>query len=123
LVRVDLAEVRRGLGLPAAEDRAGWERIRSLLRESVGESTFAIWIEPLELIAIDRNGTLVISAPAATASWLRDRFGRVIAGCADRAGHQLRLADEPERWALGRNDRHAGALSAAEGEINQTEVS
>ena len=35
-VRVDHAEVRRGLGLPAREDRAGWERIRSMLLEAVG---------------------------------------------------------------------------------------
>jgi hypothetical protein len=122
-VRVDLAEVRRGLGLPTAEDRVAWERIRSTLREAVGDSTFLIWLEPLELIAVDRNGTLVIAAPTQTASWVRDRFGRLIAGCAERAGHQLRLAEEPERRALGRNTGHPGAVSAPGREINQTEVS
>jgi hypothetical protein len=122
-VRVDLAEVRRGLGLPAAEDRVAWERVRSTLREAVGDSTFAIWLEPLELIAIDRNGKLVVSAPVQTLSWVRARFGRLIAGCAGRVGHQLRLADESESRALARNDRHAGAVSALAPEINQTEVS
>jgi hypothetical protein len=122
-VRVDLAEVRRGLGLPAAEDRAGWERIRSMLLEAVGDSTFALWIEPLELIAVDRSGALVVAAPTEMVSWVRERFGRIIAGCAERAGHQLRLADESERRALGPNDGRAGAVFAVAPEINQTEVS
>jgi hypothetical protein len=122
-VRVDLAEVRRGLGLPAAEDRAGWERIRSTLLEALGESTFALWIEPLELIAVDRSGALVIAAPPDTVSWVQARFGRIIAAFAQRVGHQLRLADEPERRALGPNDGRAGAVFAAAPEINQTEVS
>jgi hypothetical protein len=122
-VRVDLAEVRRGLGLPAREDRAGWERIRSMLLEAVGESTFALWLEPLELIAVDRNGALVMAAPADTVSWVRDRFGRIIAACAERAGHELRLADESERRALERNEGNAAAVFALAPEINQTEVS
>ena len=122
-VRVDLAEVRRGLGLPAAEDRAAWERIRSTLLEAVGESTFALWLEPLELIAVDRNGALVIAAPADTVSWVQARFGRIIAAFAERVGHQLRLADEPERRALGPNDGRADAVFAVAPELNQKEVS
>ena len=103
-VRVDLAAVRRGLGMPTREDRGDWERIQSLLFDAVGESTFAIWLEPLELIAIDTSGALVIAASPQTASWVRERFGRLIAGCAQRVGRELRLADEPERRALGRDD-------------------
>lgn len=103
-VRVDLAEVRRGLGLPAFDDRDDWERIRMSWLDAVGESTFAIWLEPLELIAIDRTGALVIAAPPDTVSWVRERFGRLIAAGAERAGRELRLADEPERRALGPND-------------------
>lgn len=114
--------MRRGLGLPAAEHRARWDQIRVLLHEAVGESTFAIWLEPLELIAVARNGTLVVGAPADTASWVRDRFGRLISGCAERAGHELRLAEEPERRALGhRGERPAPAAPASH--INQQEVS
>ncbi len=63
---------------------------------------FAIWLEPLELIAIDANRTLVVASPAQTVSWVGKRFGRLIAGCAEHAGRQLRFADEPERAALGR---------------------
>ena len=121
-VRVDLADVRRGLGLPVCDDRGDWEGIRRLLFDAVGESTFAIWLEPLELIAIDTSGALVIAAPPQTASWVRERFGRLIARCAQRVGRELRLADEPERIALGRDDgrRAAGARAL---EINRKEVS
>ncbi len=122
VVRVDLAEVRRGLGLPACDDREDWERMRRLLFDAVGESTFAIWLEPLELIAIESSGRLVIAAPSQTASWVRERFGRLIAGCAQRVGRELRLAEEPERRALGRDDGRP-AVSARALEINQKEVS
>ena len=50
-VNVDLEAVRRGLALPTTDDRGDWERIRGLLGETVGESRFAIWLAPLELVA------------------------------------------------------------------------
>jgi hypothetical protein len=102
LVRIDLDEVRRGLGIPTATDRSDWQRIRELLEETVGESTFAIWLEPVELIAVDGECRLVLAVPAATASWTTNRFGRLLANCSARVGRELRLADEPERIALGR---------------------
>jgi len=99
-VQVDLAEVRQGLELPASDDRADWEGIRTALLDAVGESTFAIWLEPLQLIGIDNSSALLLAAPTDTESWLRDRFGRLIAGCAERAGREVRLSNEPERTAL-----------------------
>jgi len=121
-VRVDLAEIRRGVGLPTAEDRSDWERIRTQLADIVGESTFAIWLEPLELIAIDGGGALVAAAPPQTVSWVRERFGRLMSGCAQGGGRELRLADEPERVAFGRNDGRPAATSRGL-EIKQKEVS
>jgi hypothetical protein len=121
-VRVDLDEVRRGLGLPGVADRGDWERIRTLLHEAVGESQFGIWLEPLELIAIDASGALVVAAPAAKRSWIRDRFGRLLDRCSQQTSRELRLADEPERRALGReNGRPASAAPASHN--NQQEVS
>ncbi len=81
LVRVDLDEVRRGLGLPTAADRGDWGRIRALLEAAVGECTFEIWLAPVELIAVDSDRRLVLAAPPATASWTTERFGRVLARC------------------------------------------
>jgi hypothetical protein len=121
-VRVDLDEVRRGLGLPGVADRDDWERIRSLLLGAVGESRFEIWLEPLELIAIDASGALVVAAPADTCSWVRGRFGPVLTHCSQQASRELRLADEAERIALARGDGRPAP--AAHGlHINQQEVS
>jgi hypothetical protein len=100
LVQVDLDSVRRGLGLPVLPDRDAWDRIRVGLRDAVGDSTFEIWLDPLELIAVDTTDALVISAPPATCSWVRSRYAGVLTRCAEREGRALRLADEPERRAF-----------------------
>jgi len=105
MVRVDLDDVRRGLGLATSPDRGDWQRIRELLEGTVGESTFAIWLEPVELIGVDGEHRLVVAAAAATASWTRERFGRPLAMCADRVGRELRFASEPEIHALGGAER------------------
>jgi hypothetical protein len=70
-----------------------------LLRVAVGESTFEIWLAPLELIAVDLEGTLVVAAPPETTSWVARRFGRILDSAAHQVGCQLRLADELERRA------------------------
>ncbi|MHB8659797.1 MAG: DnaA N-terminal domain-containing protein [Solirubrobacteraceae bacterium] len=121
-IRIDLDEVRRGLERPAPSDDADWERIRALLLAALGESTFSIWLEPLELIAIDGARTLVVAAPAATSSWITKRFGRLLSARADSVGRALRFAGEPERLAFGRNHER----SCADGrtvQIKQKEVS
>jgi hypothetical protein len=79
-----------------AADRGAWEQVRGLSLEAIGESTFEIWLQPLELIAVHRDGTLIVSAPEATVSWVRDRFGRLLDRAAERAGRRLRLADTVE---------------------------
>ena len=99
LVAVDLGAVRERLRAAGKEDLAAWERVRALLREAVGESTFEIWLAGLELIAVDLVGTLVVSAPAETVGWVARRFGRVLDGAARHAGRGLRVADEVERNA------------------------
>ena len=76
--RIDLDEVRRRLGMPSTADRRDWQQIRELLVATVGKSTFAIWLEPAELIAVDDEGRLVVAVPAATTGWTRERFGRLL---------------------------------------------
>jgi hypothetical protein len=100
MVRVDLDEVRRGLEIPTAADRRDWQQTRELLEEMVGDTTFAIWLEPVELIAVDGDRKFVLTAPPATADWTSTRFGRVLAACASRVGREVRFAEEPERHAV-----------------------
>ena len=101
--------MRERLRAAGEADLAAWEQMRALLREAVGESTFEIWLAPLELIAVDLEGTLVVSAPAETVGWVARRFGRVLDGAAQRAGRRLRIADEVERKAAESLDPAAAA--------------
>lgn len=120
LVRVDLADVRRGLDPPRPGDRDDWERIRQLLRARLGEDMFAIWLGPLELIAVDAS-VLVIAAPSETVSWVRDRYGRLLSATAERTGRELRFAEEPERIAFGiKRERLSGDGQALD--VRQQEV-
>jgi hypothetical protein len=104
-VRVDLDEVRRGLGRPTAKDRSDWQRIRVLLEQAVGESAFEIWIAPAELIAVDAEQRLVIAVPAVTAAWMTQRYGRVLGARAEHAGRELRIAADLEVRALAARER------------------
>jgi hypothetical protein len=79
--------------------------MRELLERIVGTSTFEIWLEPAELIAVDGERRLVIAVPAATAAWTAKRFGRLLTTCAERVGRELRFASEPEVNALGGAER------------------
>jgi len=120
-VRIDLAEVRRGLRLPGSRDHADWQRVRALLFDAVGENTFAIWLEPLELIAIGVDGALVIAAPPALAGWVSSRYGPLLSARAESAGRQLRFAVEADRAAVGSSpERQPGrrALQSKQQEVS-----
>ena len=86
---------------PLVRDQRDWQRIGELLKAMVGESQFEIWLEPVELIAIDRDRNLVLAAPPATAGWMRERFSRLITVCASSVSREVRFAGEPERRAVG----------------------
>jgi hypothetical protein len=100
-VNVNLDEARRALRVPRPSDHADCSRIRKLLAEAVGETSFAIWFEPIELIALDRDGSLVLYAPHCIRGWLQARFGRVVAQVAERAGRSTRIADASQGAAMG----------------------
>jgi chromosomal replication initiator protein len=84
-----------------AEPTAAWRELRAELRQAVGESTFEIWLDGLEFVAI-RDGKLVIDAPAATRAWLAKRFGRVLESCARHV-----FGDDVEVELAGRGTRGA----------------
>jgi hypothetical protein len=100
-VNVDLDEVRRTLGVPGPADHASWERIRMLLVERVGGSTFDIWLDAVQMVAVDTDGALVLDGPDGTRGWVRERYGGVIADCAGRAGGTVRFASEAQAFAVG----------------------
>jgi chromosomal replication initiator protein len=58
-----------------------WREIRAELRRTVGDSTYEIWLAPLEAQSFE-GSALVVSAPAVTQAWVTKRFGRVLETCA-----------------------------------------
>jgi chromosomal replication initiator protein len=60
---------------------SAWHDTRDQVRKAVGDSTFDIWIAPLEVKAWDGDA-LIIEAPRATQAWVAKRFGRILETCA-----------------------------------------
>jgi hypothetical protein len=106
LIPIDLNEILQGLNTPSPNDRVARQAIREHLLNAVGESTYAIWLEPIELIAVGNEDELVLAPHEQTASWVRERFSRVLTTCAQRVGRQARLASDTERRAIDFLHRH-----------------
>jgi chromosomal replication initiator protein len=58
-----------------------WRAIRAEIKRVVGETTYEIWIAPIEFQAWDGE-LLLLKAPAPTQRWVSDRFGRALELCA-----------------------------------------
>ena len=107
-VRIEVDEVLEALGPPPGpQDHASWLKIRELLIEAVGESTFEIWLATTIVIGVDRAGALVLDVSSDVHGWVQARFGRVIEACAAKASRTVRFATEVESAA-------AAAITAAE---------
>jgi chromosomal replication initiator protein len=130
------------LALPEnLEPDAAWKAIRAELRRKLGESTYEIWIAPLEVKTFEGT-VLLLAAPPATRAWVSRRFGRVlesaakaalgfdvevaVEGAASRGRQGLASVDSPvdslnprysfDQFIIGDGNRlaHAAALVVAE---------
>jgi chromosomal replication initiator protein len=92
------------LELPAhLEPTPAWQDIRSQLRQTVGESTYDIWLAPLQLKSWD-GSVLVLQGKPGTDSWVADRFGRVLERCArQRLGKDVKIAFAGDPASLARD--------------------
>jgi chromosomal replication initiator protein len=54
-----------------------WRRIRAELRTAVSDSTWQLYLEALDARRLD-GGTLVVTAPDASRSWVTERFSRLL---------------------------------------------
>jgi chromosomal replication initiator protein len=59
-----------------------WSRVQAQLVLVVDEPTYRIWLQPLRALELDEQ-RLVLEAPPHAQRWIRERFGRVIQGCAE----------------------------------------
>jgi len=68
---------------PQPEAMPAWPAIRAELRRLVGESAYDIWLAPIEFESWDGE-LLLLKAPAATQTWVSERYGRILERCAER---------------------------------------
>jgi chromosomal replication initiator protein len=57
-----------------------WLRIRSELRQTVSDSIWHLWLDPLKARELVGD-TLVVEAPDPVRTWVTDRFGRLLQAC------------------------------------------
>ena len=131
------------MALPAQPDAvSAWRTITAEIRRAVSESTYDIWLAPVELASWDGQ-VLRLKPPAGTEQWLAGRFGPLLDACAKRTlGPQVTVtfaggdaspgSDPPsvaplrhdglnpryrfEQFIIGEGNRlaHAAALAVAE---------
>jgi chromosomal replication initiator protein len=81
-----------------------WEDVQRQLRAAVPESTFKIWLEPLEVAGV-QGSTLFLTAPAGIQTWVERRYTSLLReALADAAGGLSEVAFAAPGAATGRRD-------------------
>jgi chromosomal replication initiator protein len=69
-----------------------WQAMTTTLRSTVGDSTYDVWLDGLQVKAWD-GAVLVLQGNPGTEAWVSERFGRVIERSARSAfGHEVKVA-------------------------------
>jgi len=102
-----------------------WSRVQAELASAVEESAYRIWLAPLRAHELSDGRLLVLSQPGAGA-WIRDRFGRVLEACAERAiapGITVELVDETPGLSSEDEPRREGDGSSGRGGCDRRQAS
>ena len=81
----DVGVARRDLDGGAG---TSWSRARDYLARSLPESTFRMWIEPVEPVAL-RGGTFFLSGPEAVSNWVKRRYEGLILKALEVSGEKV----------------------------------
>jgi len=90
-----------------------WSQIQAELRRAVTDSTYHLWLAPLQARAIEGD-VLLVGAPEEIRTWVADRFARVLQTCTTNVlGDAASVAVVPLEAPLGAPPRAAATGSAA----------
>src|SRR5438128_5942285 len=94
-----------------------WSRVQAELARTVDESTYRMWLQPLQARELS-GGRLLVEAPSDACRWICDRFGRLIAASATLVmGTDARVEFVPGRGPLaGDGERVCASLHTAAGD-------
>lgn len=67
---------------------SSWARAREYLARSLPESTFRMWIEPVEPVAL-RGGTFFLTGPEAVSTWVKRRYEGLIVKALEVSGQTI----------------------------------
>lgn len=81
-------DVAGGLREPDGGAGSTWSRARDYLARSLPESTFRMWIEPVEPVAL-RGGTFFLSGPEAVSTWVKRRYEGLIIKALEVSGEKV----------------------------------
>ncbi|HVO53742.1 MAG TPA: chromosomal replication initiator protein DnaA [Solirubrobacterales bacterium] len=97
---------------PRQDLNALWKATQDRLRASVPESTFRLWLEPLEPLGGDGE-TLFLSAPEGKAAWVERRYAGLIEEALASTGAPLQRVSfaAPEGLANSGGDGRGGELN------------
>jgi chromosomal replication initiator protein len=84
-----------------------WSRVQSKLEAAVDDSTYRVWLAPLQPREV-AFGTLTVEAPARSCAWVRERFGRLLQTCAATVLGPEITVEVVHRQAEPPSVRHAG---------------
>jgi chromosomal replication initiator protein len=100
------AQARRYGRRPVPDDSprhdldALWRATRERLKSSVPESTYLLWLEPLEAVGIE-DGALFLTGPESVRAWSERRYSSLIAEALRDAGTGLERVSFAEPRAAG----------------------
>lgn len=97
-----LREARRAADRETPEARAAWEKAAADIAAVVPETTFSIWIAPIECIGEEAQ-LLLLAAPTGIRAWVERRYVALIGEAVRRrgqfAGARFAAIALPERAA------------------------
>lgn len=68
-----IREARRFAEMGGEEAKAMWSRVLAWLRKQLPDSTFAIWIAPLQLVGV-KGKAIILTAPDGIRCWVERRY-------------------------------------------------